>query len=108
MTCCDGEWWIADTGENYLKGDYVDCHNPLRLPDEWIVAFIREIPEARASFFRLLGSMLPDEQVRLRGLLEGDTLTPLVDPKTHEDNFQHVMNVQGIHTVGPYGGTGFG
>ena len=110
MTCCKGggEWWFADTGENYLKGDLVNCENPPRLPDDWIIEFIRDIPEARASFFRLLGSMLPDEQARLRGLIAGNTLTPDEDPKTVEDNFQHSFNTRGIHTAGPYGGGLYG
>ena len=108
MSGCGGcEWWIGNDGVNYLKGDCVNCDNPPRLPAEWIVCMIQTIPEARASFFRLLGSMEPDEQDRLRALLLGDALNPVIPPKDREDAFQHRQNTQGIHTVGPLGGLGY-
>ena len=111
MSCCSDphcEWWIGNDGENYLKGDYVNCDNPCRLPDDSIVDILRSIPEALESFYRLLGSMEPDEQARLRELLHGITLTPVESPKDEEDRFQNRWNTQGIHTAGPYGGTGCG
>lgn len=102
------EWWCADNGENYLKGANDDPENPPRLPDDVIIDFIRQISEARASFFRLLPNMLPEEQDRLRDLITGGNIVPELDPQQEEDIFQHALNVQGIRTAGPNGGSGYG
>lgn len=103
MAC---EWWIGTGGVNYLKGDYVNCDNPPLLCDEWIVEILRTNQTARASFLRILGNMLPDEQIRLRTLLEAAT-DPAPDPRDVEDAFQRGLNTKGIHTVGRLGGVGY-
>ena len=53
-----GEWWNSDTGDNMLAGVYGDADNPIRLPDDYIVAFLQRIPAARDSFNRMVGNML--------------------------------------------------
>ena len=108
LTGCSGcEWWIGTNGINYLKGDCVNCDNPPLLCDDWIVCMIAQIPEAMASFLRLLPNMTPDEQDRLRFLLSAATDGPLPS-KEREDRFQRRQNTQGIRTVGPLGGVGYG
>ena len=103
------EWWISDIGDNMLKGVNDEPLNPIRLPDGSIVDFLVRIPEARASFLRLVTIMEPDEQQRLLNL----ALYPFNNPLTgsgqeDSDTFQRILNTQSIRTTGPLGGTRIG
>jgi len=101
------EWWIDDAGRNTLKGVYDDPDNPVVLPDEYILDFLRTIPEARESFNRLYPTMLPEEKERL-DTLSMSALYIQPDIKVVEDRFQARQNTVGIHTTGPNGGTRLG
>lgn len=103
-----GEWWDSDTGDNMLAGVYGDMDNPIRLPDDYIVAFLQRIPAARDSFNRMVGNMLPEEQERLLVLSESAYATMVVDPLILGDIFQSTWNKQGVKTCGPRGGTRIG
>jgi hypothetical protein len=98
------EWWLNNSGLNLLKGVEGDEDNPPRLPDEFIVDFLRRIPAARASFNTLVGQMLPEEQERLDALSRSAILM-MPDLKAKEDAFQSSQNKAGVHTAGRYGGT---
>jgi hypothetical protein len=101
------EWWIDDTGRNTLRGVAGDTNNPPILPDEFILDFLRTIPEARESFNRLYPTMLPAEQERLDPIAASARfLQP--DIKAVDDGFQARQNTAGIHTTGPQGGTRVG
>jgi len=100
-----GEWWTSDTGDNMLAGVDGDFDNHIRLPDDYIVAFLQKIPAARESFDRMVGNMLPEEQVRLRRLAAGAESVFSLDPVVLSDSFQDNWNKQGVKTCGPYGGT---
>ena len=102
------EWWISGIGDNMLKGVNDEPLNPIRLPDASIVDFLTRIPEARASFLRLVPLMLPDEQQRLLNLALYPFNNPLTGSEEQSDVFQHLMNTQGIRTTGPRGGTRIG
>ena len=96
-----GEWWHTNEGDNLLAGVVGDTDNPIRLPNDYIVAFLSRIPEARASFNRLVPQMLPAEQTRLNALA---LFTGYFDPRIELDTFQHCLNTQRILTCGPRGG----
>ena len=98
------EWWFDNSGQNLLKGVVGDVNNHIRLADEAIVDFLMEIQDARDSFNRLVPTMLPAEQDRLKALIAGaPTLAPLIHDRV-SDNFQHRMNTMSIRTSGPRGG----
>jgi len=99
------EWWYNNSGLNLLKGVDGDDTNPLRLPDATIIEFLRQIPEARLSFNRLVPNMLEDEQIRLRAIASGSAKFVLPDYKHVEDEFQARQNKTGVRTVGRFGGT---
>ena len=98
------EWWLNNVGQNLLAGVTDSTTNPPALPDDYILDFLTRIPEARESFNRLLGNMLPAEQVRLEVLSEMAALR-VTPEKDVSDNLQRTLNTAGIHTTGPYGGT---
>jgi hypothetical protein len=103
------EWWISGIGDNMLKGVNDEPLNPIRLPDSAIVDFLTRIPEARASFLRVVPLLLPEEQQRLLNL----ALFPFNNPlrgsgQDHSDAFQRLLNTQGIRTAGPNAGTRIG
>jgi hypothetical protein len=94
------EWWFNDTGDNTLKGVEGDEANPIRLQDAFIRDFLRMIPDARASFERVVPTMLEDEKARLIPLAA--TVSPITtDVLENSDGFQHHMNGQGIHVQRP-------
>lgn len=103
-------WWVDETGINYLKGSELDPTNPIRLDDETIIHFLQRIPQAVDDFYNSLPTLLPEEQTRLQNLIEDNPMATLciADPKTKADNFQKVFNTAGIYTVGPKGGSGYG
>lgn len=101
------EWWINNSNDNLLKGVWGDDDNLPRLSDEYILDFLRRIPAARASFNTLIGSMLPEEQERLRALAQNAEFL-MADPKAVEDKFQAALNKTGVRTTGRYGGTRMG
>lgn len=98
------EWWFNNAGLNLLKGVAGDESNPLRLPDESIIQFLRNIPAARTSFNRLVPTMLEDEQIRLRAIASGSAKY-LTSEYLYADNEQAVQNRMGVRTTGRYGGT---
>ena len=103
-----GEWWFYPTGENTLRGAYDDIDNPPMLPDYLIIDLIMTIPEARASFERIVPQMLPGEQDRLWPLIrEGCGVSLANDYVAVEDNFQRAQNTGGVRTCGPRGGGGW-
>ena len=97
------EWWINDIGQNTLKGVEEDSTNPIVLPDETVLHFLRRIPASRDSFERLVPTMLPDERTRLEALALNAPM--IVDEKDVSDQFQRRLNSQGLFTTGPRGGT---
>ncbi len=98
------EWWLNNSGLNLLKGVEDDEDNPPRLPDQYILHFLRTIPAARASFNSLVPNMLEEEQERLAALAaSAQFMSP--DYKAVEDRFQSALNKAGVHTAGRYGGT---
>lgn len=99
------EWWYNNSGLNLLKGVEGDTDNPIRLPDATIIQFLRTIPAARDSFNRLVPTMLPEEQDRLRGAIAVSATYMLPDYKQAEDRFQARQNTVGVRTAGRYGGT---
>lgn len=101
------EWWINNSGLNLLKGVEGDDTNPPRLADHIIVAFLRQHPQARTSFNRLVPNMLPDEQERLNALAGSATFLQ-VDNTTLSDSFQASQNKAGIRTTGRRGGQRIG
>lgn len=98
------EWWFNNSGLNLLKGVDGDEENPIRLPDASIVAFLRSIPAARASFNLLVPTMLEDEQVRLRAIASG-TAKYITSEYQYADNEQAMQNRMGVRTTGKFGGT---
>lgn len=94
------EWWITKSGDNTLKGVVGDPDNPIQLDNETIVHFLMHIPQARASFDRLLPTMLLEEQDRLEYLISGSAgLQPLTREMV-EDNFQRRLNTDGVRRGG--------
>lgn len=98
------EWWINNSGQNMLAGVEDDESNPPRLPHDFIIDFLRRIPEARDSFNRLFGQMTEDEQGRLAAIAQAAEFM-VTDPTAVEDGFQSALNKAGIQTAGPRGGT---
>jgi hypothetical protein len=86
------EYWFDNAGQNMLAGVAGDESNPIRLPDDYIIDFLARRPEARASFERLLSTMLPAEQTRLQGLARSADATRSTDPNMRSDIFQSRMN----------------
>ena len=87
-------FWINNSGGNTLKGSYTNPSNPLALPDEVILEFLKKNPKAREDFHQLLPSMLPEEQARLEELVEAhpSIFISEIPPQEQEDNFQTSMN----------------
>ena len=100
-------WWFNNSGLNLLKGDADDPANPIRLPAESIIHFLRSIPAARASFNDIVPTMLPAEQTRLRAIAEGSAKFMYADYKKVEDDFQASQNKAGVH-AGRRGGQRIG
>jgi len=103
-------WWIAEGGINYLTGTHTDPTNPVKLPDEYLIDFLRNIPQARQDLNLAYPDLLPAEKDRILELI---ALHPFLkflrpDPQNVEDDFQHRLNTQGIYTTGPSGGKRFG
>lgn len=96
-----GEWWISNEGDNLLAGVVDDETNPIRMRDTYILDFLSRIPEARASFARLVPQMLLAEQTRLNALAQ---YGGYFDTQIELDTFQHRLNTQRILTCGPRGG----
>ncbi len=98
------EWWFNNSGLNLLKGVLGDEDNPIRLPDESIISFLRSIPAARDSFNRLVPTMLEDEQIRLRAMASGSAKY-LTSEYLYADHEQAMQNRMGVRTAGKFGGT---
>lgn len=98
------EWWFNNSGLNLLKGVAGDEGNPLRLPDESIISFLRSIPAARVSFNLLVPTMLEDEQIRLRAIASGSAKYQTSE-YLYADNEQAMQNRMGVRTSGKFGGT---
>ena len=96
----DREWWINDIGDNMLAGIPCDPCNPSRLSDETIVDFLQRIPAAFDSFFRLLPTMLPEEQCRLEWLVSGSPGLKPLTWDTISDTFQHRLNTMKVQRGG--------
>lgn len=83
-----------------LKGVEGDNNNPRLLTDEQVIEFINQIPQARASLYRILPTLLLAEQDRINYLLSGSPgLLPLT-LDTISDNFQHRMNTPRLQRGG--------
>ena len=100
-------WWIATGGINYLKGDHMDPTNPVRLPDSYIISFLRTIPQARLDYNKAYPDLLPGEKMRLDGLSADNPYLEFLqpNPQVEEQKFQSKWNKQGIYTTGPRGGS---
>lgn len=96
-------WWYNDRGENMLKGVEGDSSNPPRLQDDFILYCLRTSRQARSEFEQIVPSMLPAEQTRLTTLIANNPGPSqlIADPQDVEDNFQRVMNTQGVRTRMP-------
>lgn len=99
-----GEWWVSDTGENMLAGLPGSYDNPARLPDDYILNFLICIPDARKSFDRLIGNMLPEEQERLRPLRLASDNQRIQDPGILSDMFMTSMNRHPVYSNGTRAG----
>ena len=97
-------FWDSESGDNLLKGVVGDTANPPRMKDEYIVDFLRRIPESRVDFNEKYPGMLTAEKTRLDPL-SVSAMIPAVDATTVEDNWQHRMVTKGIYTVGKNGGS---
>ncbi|MBD3260611.1 MAG: hypothetical protein GF334_02870 [Candidatus Altiarchaeales archaeon] len=86
-----------------LKGVKGDSNNPIRLQDDFILYCLRTSRQARTEFEQIVPTMLSDEQTRLSTLIaENPGPSQLFsDPQDVEDNFQRVMNTQGVRTRMP-------
>ena len=100
-----GDWWHSDDGENMLRGVITDPDNPPRLPDDYIMAFLTRIPEARDAFNRMVPNMLWEEQERLNALYHQIEDKLVVDPVLQSDYIQNKWNKANIKVCGKYGGT---
>lgn len=106
------EFWFDNGGQNMLAGVHSDdpaqpSANPVRLPDEYIIDFLRRIPAARESYNRLYPLMSPEEKERL-DLLAGNATYMACSPLDQADTFQRKQNTVGIRTTGPAGGKRIG
>lgn len=101
-------YWIAVNGRNLLKGVPGDADNPPRLTDVAIVNAIQQSIQARIEFDIIFDALLPDEQDRLRTLVEDNPrITQLVrDYGVFLDDVQKKQVTQSVRTVGPRGGLG--
>lgn len=87
----NGEFWINGEGQNLLTGVDGDIYNPLLLSDEYIIDFLQHIPDARASFNRLVPTLLPEEQDRLNALADSAASMMFLDPVDASDQFQSAL-----------------
>ena len=94
------DWWIADDGENQLKGEYCNPDNPPRLCDAMIASILTSIPAARDSFDYYFPLMLPREQERLLCIIRGLPQHVALDPLAVDDNFQNIHNRAGVRRGG--------
>ena len=103
-------WWIVEGNINYLQGDPNDPTNPVRLPDEYIIDFLRNIPQARSDFNLAVPDLTQGERDRLFGLIEANPFLNFLQPDRQKinDDFQKRLNTQGIYTTGPKGGRRIG
>jgi len=93
-------FWINAQGQNTLKGSPTNPLNPIIIPDENILEFLKQYPKARQDLYSLLPILDLDEQARLEGLIEQHK-TILVDeiyPQVEEDRFQSKMNSTRINS----------
>jgi len=93
-------FWINEQGQNTLKGSETNPLNPIIIPNENILEFLKQYPKARTDLFALLPSLDLDEQARLESLIEQHKtiLTDEVYPQVEEDRFQSKMNSTRINS----------
>ena len=104
-------WWISQTGRNTLKGVEGDPSNPIALPDHLIIRFLATIPKARFDFVKIFPTLLPEEQDRLRSLIEQRPFLKtkiLQNEQDNTDEFQKRLNEGPIRTSGRLGGKRIG
>jgi len=95
-------WWIDANGRNTLRGDPDDPENLPILMDEFIIDSYHRSAQARADFNRMLPSMLPGEQVRLRAILSDNAyLVRPLESRSADERFQTAMNRIPVYTAGP-------
>lgn len=101
-------YWIAVNGRNLLKGVPGDADNPPRLTDVAIVNALQSSVQARVEFDQIFDALLPEEQDRLRTLVEDNPrITQLKrDYGSFLDDVQKRQVTQVVRTVGPRGGLG--
>ena len=87
-------FWINAGGKNTLKGSDTNPLNPPVLTDIMILEFLKMYPKARADFYQLLPSMLPEEQFRLENLIQEHPSVMKTEKyqQVQEDDFQSSMN----------------
>jgi len=95
-------WWITNT-VNYLEGDPDNTSDPVRLPDAYIIDFLRRIPAARTEFCQLLPTLSVGAQTRLNALLAKHPFINSLVQDRYEgaDQFQKRMNQTPVYTAGP-------
>ena len=100
----ENNWWV-DNGLNYLKGSDDDPTNPPLLSDDYIVDFLRRIPQARIDLERIFPSLGEAEKIRITRILSEHPQTHLtfVSEKDSEDRRQTAWTRQGVYTQGKYG-----
>ena len=98
------EWWINNSGQNFLKGIPGDTDNPALLDDQTIATFFNKYPQAVASYQRMRLGLLDEEQERLDALLSM-ALALNTEPHSFSDAVQNNWNKVGVRTAGRYGGT---
>jgi hypothetical protein len=94
-------FWINGGGENTLKGSDSNPLNTPILTDVMILEFLKIYPNARADFYQLLPSMLPEEQFRLETLIQEHPSVMKTEKyqQVQEDNFQSSMNKLRINST---------
>lgn len=95
-------FWINAQGANTLKGEYDNPSNPLRLPDDMILEFLKTYPEARNGMHALYPTMTQGEQERLdpfMGFFKANTPQPEPE-QIVEDKFQSKVNTLRVNVRG--------
>jgi hypothetical protein len=87
-------FWINEQGVNTLRGEYDNPSNPLRLPDDIVLEFLKTYPEARNGLHALYPNMTQGERERLESFAAFfKPNTPQPDPEQIvEDKFQTKAN----------------
>jgi hypothetical protein len=93
-------FWLNKQGQNTLKGSLTNPLNPIILPDDIILEFLKTYPSARTDLFALLPTLELDEQARLQDLIDAHPTILRTDvyPQVEEDRFQSKLNSTRVNT----------